>query len=57
VLIPCSYSYFGHRNKQSVPGTFPEGLGEPLNVILSGNSDPAILVDQEKDGGLRNYFL
>ncbi|KAG8767212.1 hypothetical protein FRC12_006389 [Ceratobasidium sp. 428] len=37
--------------------TFPAGLGEPLNVILSAKSDPAVLVDQEDRGGLRNYFL
>ncbi|KAI8994176.1 hypothetical protein BD414DRAFT_481637 [Trametes punicea] len=33
------------------------GLGEPLNVIISGNSDAAVLVDSEDNGGLRNYFL
>ncbi|KAH9889784.1 hypothetical protein C8Q73DRAFT_804876 [Cubamyces lactineus] len=33
------------------------GLGEPLNVIVSGHSDPIVLVDQEDSGGLRNYFL
>ena len=41
---------------QNVPGTFPEGLGEPLNAILSGNSDPAVLVDQQDNGGMRNYW-
>lgn len=40
-----------------VPGTFPAGLGEPINVIISANSDPDVLKDQETDGGLRNYFL
>ncbi|KAI0345909.1 hypothetical protein BDW22DRAFT_1426536 [Trametopsis cervina] len=40
-----------------VPGTFPAGLGEPLNVIISGNSDPDVLKDDEAEGGLRNYFL
>lgn len=25
--------------------------------IMSGNSDAAVLVDQETDGGLRNYWL
>jgi len=40
----------------NVPGTFPAGLGEPLNAIVSGNSDAAVLVDQMNDGGLRNYF-
>ncbi|KAG9096262.1 hypothetical protein FRC06_008861 [Ceratobasidium sp. 370] len=37
--------------------TFPAGLGEPLNVILSAKSDSAVLVDREDKGGLRNYFL
>ncbi|KAI0789660.1 hypothetical protein C8Q75DRAFT_146840 [Abortiporus biennis] len=40
-----------------VPGTNPPNLGEPLNVIISANSDSQVLVDQEIDGGLRNYFL
>jgi hypothetical protein len=40
-----------------VPDTFPAGLGEPINVILTGNSDGDVLKDQETDGGLRNYFL
>ncbi|KAJ3766713.1 hypothetical protein EV361DRAFT_865170 [Lentinula raphanica] len=40
-----------------VDGTFPPGQGEPLNIIISGNSDEAVLVDQETDGGLRNYWL
>ncbi|KAH8113518.1 hypothetical protein DFH11DRAFT_1599133 [Phellopilus nigrolimitatus] len=39
-----------------VPDTFPAGLGEPLNVILSANSDAAVLVDQANKGGLRNYY-
>ena len=42
---------------QQAPGTTPAGLGEPLNVIITGNSDPDVLKDQETDGGLRNYFL
>ncbi|KAF8507377.1 hypothetical protein BU17DRAFT_57478 [Hysterangium stoloniferum] len=37
--------------------TSPAGLGEPLNAIISANSDAAVLKDQEVDGGLRNYFL
>jgi len=28
-----------------------------VNAILSAKSDPQILIDQESDGGLRNYFL
>ncbi|KAH8981883.1 hypothetical protein EDB92DRAFT_1952784 [Lactarius akahatsu] len=40
-----------------VNNTFPAGLGEPINVVLLGTSDSAVLVDQQNDGGLRNYFL
>ncbi|KAF9048122.1 hypothetical protein BDZ89DRAFT_941444 [Hymenopellis radicata] len=40
-----------------VVGTFPEGQGEPINAIISVNSDSDVLVDQETNGGLRNYFL
>jgi hypothetical protein len=32
-------------------------LGEPLNAIISGNSDDEVLVDAEVNGGLWNYFL
>ncbi|KDQ15017.1 hypothetical protein BOTBODRAFT_32018 [Botryobasidium botryosum FD-172 SS1] len=39
-----------------VPGTFPAGLGEPLNCIISGHSDPEVLVDSPDKGGLRNFF-
>ena len=41
---------------QSVPGTFPEGLGEPINTIITADSDSAVLVDSATDGGLQNYF-
>ncbi|CEL62673.1 hypothetical protein RSOLAG1IB_05029 [Rhizoctonia solani AG-1 IB] len=37
--------------------TYPAGLGEPLNVILSAKSDHDVLVDREEKGGLRNFFL
>jgi len=40
-----------------VNGTFPLGQGEPLNIIISGNSDARVLADQQPDGGLINYFL
>ncbi|KAG8969500.1 hypothetical protein FRC03_002361 [Tulasnella sp. 419] len=40
-----------------IPVTYPMGLGEPLNVIISARSDPAVLQDREDQGGLRNYFL
>ncbi|KAH9931659.1 uncharacterized protein BXZ73DRAFT_47154 [Epithele typhae] len=33
------------------------GLGEPLNVIVSGKSSSAVLVDSEENGGFRNYML
>ncbi|EIN12672.1 hypothetical protein PUNSTDRAFT_97478 [Punctularia strigosozonata HHB-11173 SS5] len=39
-----------------VSNTFPAGQGEPLNAIISANSDKAVLVDQSTSGGLRNYF-
>lgn len=41
----------------SVPNTYPPGMGEPLNVIISAWSDYDVLQDQESNGGLRNYFL
>ncbi|KAG8984618.1 hypothetical protein FRB94_008037 [Tulasnella sp. JGI-2019a] len=34
----------------------PNQFGEPLNIIISAHSDPAVLVDQGSYGGLRNYF-
>ena len=43
--------------RQEVDNTYPEGLGEPLNMIFSGSSDADVLVDQETDGGFRNYWL
>lgn len=42
---------------QYIDTIYTVGLGEPVNAILSGKSDPEILIDQEADGGLRNYFL
>ena len=42
---------------QYIPTEYTIGLGEPVNAILSAKSDPQILIDQEADGGLRNYFL
>ena len=43
--------------RQYIPGQYTIGVGEPANAILSGKSDPDILIDQETNGGLRNYFL
>jgi hypothetical protein len=42
---------------QYIPTEYTVGLGEPVNAILSAKSDPQILIDQETNGGLRNYFL
>nr|VWO96323.1 Acetolactate synthase (EC [Ganoderma boninense] len=33
------------------------GLGEPLNVIVSGNSDELVLADNEDKGGFRNWMI
>lgn len=46
----------GYLLLQKVSGTFPPGQHEPLNAILSANSDAAVLKDQQDNGGLRNYF-
>lgn len=43
--------------RQAVDDTFPPGQGEPLNAVISAYSDSMVLVDQETDGGLLNYFL
>lgn len=40
-----------------VPDTIPPGQGEPLNVIISGASDPAVLLSSQVGGGLLNYYL
>ncbi|PCH40256.1 hypothetical protein WOLCODRAFT_23946 [Wolfiporia cocos MD-104 SS10] len=40
-----------------VDGTYPPGQGEPINVVVSGDSDSSVLVNQEIDGGLLNYFI
>ncbi|KAG7445572.1 uncharacterized protein BT62DRAFT_932698 [Guyanagaster necrorhizus] len=41
----------------TILGTYPPGQQEPLNMIISGNSDEAVLALQQTDGGLLNYFL
>ncbi|THH20045.1 hypothetical protein EW146_g1249 [Bondarzewia mesenterica] len=56
-----SQGYYDPRNNggsflTTVQGTFPAGLQEPINAILLGTSDSSVLVDQQTDGGLRNYF-
>ncbi|THV02350.1 hypothetical protein K435DRAFT_653408 [Dendrothele bispora CBS 962.96] len=39
----------------SVPDTFPPGQHEPVNLIISGDSDSDVLQDTSE--GLHNYFL
>ncbi|KAF7303592.1 hypothetical protein MIND_00588500 [Mycena indigotica] len=38
------------------PNTFPPS-GEPLNIIITSPSTPAVLANQEQDGGFLNYML
>jgi len=40
-----------------VNGTFPAGLGEPLNVILSAESDADVLAPGPDNGGFLNYMM
>lgn len=40
-----------------VNNTYPAGLGEPLNVIVSGDSDDEVLVKSTDNGGFLNYML
>jgi hypothetical protein len=42
---------------QIVNGTYPAGLGEPLNVILSTKSDKEVIVKGLDNGGFLNYML
>lgn len=41
---------------QQVQDTYPPGLGEPINVIISAYSDSQVLQDTTANGGLINYF-
>ncbi|EIM85776.1 uncharacterized protein STEHIDRAFT_147412 [Stereum hirsutum FP-91666 SS1] len=40
----------------TVADTSPLGLSEPINAVILGTSDQAVLVDSSENGGLRNYF-
>lgn len=42
---------------QVVNNTFPAGLGEPLNVIVSGASSSEVLQDSLEQGGFLNWAL
>ncbi|KAH7913934.1 hypothetical protein BJ138DRAFT_1110963 [Hygrophoropsis aurantiaca] len=37
-------------------GTYPPGLGEPINVIISAYSDSDVLQPTTENGGLINYY-
>ncbi|WRT63434.1 uncharacterized protein IL334_000339 [Kwoniella shivajii] len=37
-------------------GDWPPALGEPLNIIISNQSDPRVLVETMQEGGLYNYL-
>jgi len=41
---------------QQVQDTYPAGLGEPINVIISAYSDSEVLLNNGDSGGLLNYF-
>ncbi|RDX49987.1 hypothetical protein OH76DRAFT_1349988 [Lentinus brumalis] len=57
--VPAAGFYNPHDSGGTMLTVAPNtgGLGEPLNVIVSGNSDEAVLADVEDNGGFRNYFL
>ena len=42
---------------QIVNGTYPAGQGEPLNVIISAQSDADVLARNSDQGGFLNYML
>ncbi|KAF8825139.1 hypothetical protein HHX47_DHR7000608 [Lentinula edodes] len=44
------------RAEKTVENTSPLGQQEPINLIISANSDSAVLKDGNIDGGLQNYF-
>lgn len=41
---------------QQVQDTYPPGLGEPINVIISAYSDSQVLQSTVSNGGLINYY-
>lgn len=51
----CSAST-AQYSQQTVADTSPLGLSEPINAVILGTSDQAVLVDSSENGGLRNYF-
>lgn len=54
---PChdvSFDFF--LLPQQVQNTYPAGLGEPINVIISAYSDSAVLQSTVSNGGVINYY-
>ncbi|OAX33698.1 hypothetical protein K503DRAFT_851841 [Rhizopogon vinicolor AM-OR11-026] len=56
-----NYGYYipmdgGGSMLTQVQDTYPAGLGEPINVIISAYSDSEVLLDNGGSGGLINYF-
>ena len=54
--LPGRYTHSTTLMKQKVENTWPSGLGEPLNLIISNASDRRVLQPSMMDGGLYNYF-
>ncbi|KIK90899.1 hypothetical protein PAXRUDRAFT_831276 [Paxillus rubicundulus Ve08.2h10] len=56
-----NYGYYipmdqGGSMLTEVPDTYPAGLGEPINAILSAYSDSTVLQNTLDNGGLINYY-
>ncbi|KIJ17566.1 hypothetical protein PAXINDRAFT_167571 [Paxillus involutus ATCC 200175] len=56
-----NYGYYipmdqGGSMLTEVPDTYPAGLGEPINAIISAYSDSAVLQSTLNNGGLINYY-
>lgn len=56
-----NYGYYnpmdgGGSMLTQVQDTYPPGLGEPINVIVSAYSDSEVLLNNGDSGGLINYF-
>ena len=56
LLVRIASSPMTLNSSKNVPDTNPIGLGEPVNLIISGNSDARVLNPSQMHGGLYNYF-
>lgn len=56
LLVRIASSPITLNSYKNVPDTNPIGLGEPVNLIISGNSDARVLNPSQMHGGLYNYF-